>query len=194
MDEGWRAETRDERERGWIRAIARKDRQAFESLFRDYEGRLMRYFGRLVGDRGLAEELTSDVLFEVWKRADRFRGDSRPSTWIFGIAHHKGVSALRRRRPDEAAIEPPVTMADPAPGPERRAAAAERRRTLAEAMRDLSAEHREVLELTYLEGMTLKEIATIQGCPVATAKTRLFYARKNLRPLLERVQTGGSPP
>lgn len=185
--------SREAQERRWIEAVAGKDREAFAELFAAYQDRLLRYFGRLVRDRGRAEELTSDVMLEVWKRADRFRGDSRPSTWIFGIAHNLGVSSLRRKRPDEAGIDLAAAMADPAAGPERAATAAEASRNLAATMRGLSDEHREVLQLTYGEGMTLKEIAAVQGCPPATAKTRLFYARRALRPLLEPTTPGGAP-
>lgn len=179
------ASPHEEQERRWIRAIAARDRDAFERLFRAYEARLLRYFLRLVRDRPNAEELTSDVLFEVWKRADGFRGDARPSTWIFGIAHHKGVSALRRRRPETAAEETASEIEDPAPSPEDRAAGAERWRRLEEGMATLSPEHREVLELFYAEGLSVREVARVQGCPPGTAKTRLFHARQRLRPLVD---------
>lgn len=185
------ASTRNDLERSWLRAIAGRDREAFEALFRAYEQRLLGYFLRLVGDRGSAEELTCDVLFEVWQRASRFRGDSRPSTWIFGIAHHKAVSALRRRRPPAAAVEAASGLADPAPTPEQRAAGAERRRSVEDAMESLSPEHREVLRLFYAEGLGVREIAAVQECPLSTVKTRLFYARQRLRPLLE---TDGEAP
>jgi RNA polymerase sigma-70 factor (ECF subfamily) len=185
------ASPQDDQERRWIRAIAACDRDAFERLFRTYETRLLRYFLRLVRDRRNAEELTSDVLLEVWKRADGFRGDSRPSTWIFGIAHHKGVSALRRRRPESAGVEAASEIEDPAPSPEDRAVGAEGWRRLKEVMATLSPEHREVLELFYAGGLSVREVAAVQGCPESTAKTRLFYARKRLRPLFD--DSGGAP-
>src|SRR5690348_9758240 len=83
----------------WIQQIARGDRAAFERLYRAYQRPLFRYFLHFVHTVELAEELTDDVLVEVWKSAGRFKGRSKPSVWVFGIAYHKAMDALRRRRP-----------------------------------------------------------------------------------------------
>jgi RNA polymerase sigma-70 factor (ECF subfamily) len=54
-----------------------------------------------------------------------------------------------------------------------------------EAIAQLSAEHREVIDLTFYHGLSYQEIAAIMECPVNTVKTRMFYARKRLHELLE---------
>ena len=180
----------DEREDEWIAAIARGDRTAFQELFRHYEGRLFRYFARLLRDAALAEELVVDTLLEVWRGAARFARRSRPSTWIFGIAHHKAVDELRRRRPPGADLEQAATVADPGDSPEAAAMSTEARRCLRQAVARLAPAHQEVLELTFFHGFSCAEAAAALRCPLNTVKTRMYYARQALRPILEAAGLG----
>src|SRR6202161_1615625 len=88
----------DDDDRQLLERIARRDRVAFETFFRLPGSSVARFVRDLVRDDGLAEELTSDVMVEVWRNAGRFSGRSRARTWVFGIAHHKAIDALRKRR------------------------------------------------------------------------------------------------
>ena len=149
---------------------------------------MQRFVRDLVRDDGLAEEVTSDVMVEVWRKAGTFGGRSRVRTWVFGIAHHKAIDALRRRRPAHAPLDELLDAATPLDGPEAAALRADDRQRLERALASLSAEHRAVLELTYVEGFAQKDIAEIVGCPVATVKTRAFYAKQRLRDALETAE------
>ncbi len=173
----------DADDRRLLERIAACDRAAFETFFRAHGAAVHRFVRDLVRDDGLAEELTSDVMVEVWRNAGKYGGRSRARTWVFGIAHHKAVDALRRRRAPTVPLDELLGVAagdDPAEAALR---AADRRR-LDGALAALSAEHRAVLELTYVEGFAQAEIAEIVGCPVATVKTRAFYAKQRLRDAL----------
>lgn len=174
-----------EQEAEWIRRIALGDREAFENLFRSYQRRIFAYLYGLVGRAETAEELTSDVLVEVWKNASRFRGDSRPSTWIFGIARYKALSALRRPELDQAEEKAAAGVADPAMAADERLAKEAVRRSVREALARLSPAHREVIELTFYHGFSCQEIAQIVKRPVNTVKTRMFHARRRLHEILE---------
>ena len=172
----------------WIAQIARGDRGAFEHLYGAYQRPLFRYFLHFVRTVEVAEELTDDVLVEVWKNAARFHGRSKPSVWVFGIAYHKAMDALRRRRPPvvdihaiDAAAHTEATSA-----PEAAVLRESIRSDVASALATLSAEHRAVLVLTFGYGYDYNAIAQIVGCPVNTVKTRMFYARKRLKETLER--------
>ncbi len=178
------AEVRLETE--WLRQTANGDRAAFERLFRAYEHRLYRFLLGLVRDPQTAEELTGDTMLDVWKGASRFRGQSKVSTWIFGIAHHKAIDALRRRTPEHIELRELAGVEDASPGPEAVALADSFRRGLADALGELTPEHRAVLELTFTNGCSQAEIAAIVGCPVNTVKTRVFYAKQQLRRIFER--------
>jgi DNA-directed RNA polymerase specialized sigma24 family protein len=88
-------DTSRDRDALWLKQIADGNREAFEKLYGEYQKRLFRYFLRLVSVTEAAEELTNDVLVEVWKKAGDFRVLSKVSTWVFGIAHHKAMNELR---------------------------------------------------------------------------------------------------
>jgi RNA polymerase sigma-70 factor (ECF subfamily) len=177
-------EATEELQRQWLRQTAQGDRTAFEHVYRAYQRRVYGYLRRSVGSPESAEELTTDVMVEVWKAAGRFRGDSRVSTWIFGIARFKALSFLRRPRGEAVEIGQAADLPDPADRQDATLVKNARSATIREALERLSAEHREVMELTFFEGFSYPEIATLIDCPVNTVKTRMFYARKQLRALL----------
>jgi RNA polymerase sigma-70 factor, ECF subfamily len=174
----------DAEDRRLLERIAGRDRVAFETFFRAHGPGVHRFVRDLVRDDGLAEELTSDVMVEVWRSAGKYGGRSRARTWVFGIAHHKAIDALRKRRGTLVPLDELLGAASDLPNPEEAALRADERRRLDDALTSLSAEHRAVLELTYVEGFSQKEIADIVACPVATVKTRAFYAKQRLRDAL----------
>ena len=182
-----------DQETGWIQRIASGDGTAFEELFHAYKRRLLGYVYRMTGDASRTEEITSDVLVEVWKSAARFQGRSPVSTWIFGIAHHKVIDELRRRRGQGVQVEVPNDLVDPGPSPEGEAIRQDRSVRLRETLQQLTTEHREVLELTFFQGRSVEEIAGILRCPANTVKTRMFYARKKLRELLDSAELRENP-
>ena len=180
----------DAEDRRLLERIAGRDRAAFETFFRTHGAAVHRFVADLVRDDGLAEELTSDVMVEVWRSAGRFGGRSRVRTWAFGIAHHKAIDALRRRRATTVPLDELLGMAATDVSPEDALVRAADRRRLDDALGTLSAEHRAVLELTYVEGFSQMEIAEIVNCPVATVKTRAFYAKQRLRDALSATAEG----
>ncbi|MBV8298166.1 MAG: sigma-70 family RNA polymerase sigma factor [Candidatus Eremiobacteraeota bacterium] len=174
----------DADDRRLLERIARRDRVAFETFFRAHGSAVHRFVRDLVRDDGLAEELTSDVMVEVWRSAAKYGGRSRARTWVFGIAHHKAIDALRKRRVTLLPLDALLGAASDAESPEAAALRADERRRLDGALASLSPEHRAVLELTYVEGFSQKEIAEVVDCPLATVKTRAFYAKQRLRDAL----------
>jgi RNA polymerase sigma-70 factor (ECF subfamily) len=173
-----------EQEAEWIRRIAAGDRRAFEELYEVYSRRVFRFMIRMVRDEARAEELVNDVLVEVWKSAGRFEGRSKPSTWIFGIAHHKGLNALRGRKFQLTELDEAHPVADPVEGADAAVHRATLRKRVRTALDGLSHEHRAVVELTFFQGLSYPEIAEVVGCPTGTVKTRMFHAKKRLGPLL----------
>lgn len=171
-------------DREWLGQTARGDRDAFERLYRAYQRRIFGYLFRMVGGAEPAEELTSDVMLEVWKSAASFKGESQVSTWIFGIARFKALSFLRRPRSESVDVAQAVDIPDPHELPDATLVRHSMRTGIKEALSRLSEEHREVVELTFFEGFSYPEIARLLECPVNTVKTRMFYARKQLRELL----------
>jgi len=177
--------TGPESESRWIREIAGGDRAAFDKLYRAYQVPLFRYCVRMVGSAETAEELVNDVLVAVWDSARRFRAESKPSTWIFGIAHHKALNALRRKARPALALETMDELPHPQEGPEARLSRQGLGERVRHALLALSPEHREVVQLTFFHGLSYAEIAVIVKCPVNTVKTRMLHARRKLQQVLE---------
>lgn len=157
--------------------IARGDESALGELYEAYAPRLGRFFARLTLEPATAAELMNDVFLVIWQKAHGFRGDSRVSTWIIGIAYRKGLKALRARKFSETL--------EAAPPVDSNFHLIDSRRDLNRALATLSPEQRAVIELTYYFGYSYKEIAEQLDCPENTVKTRMHYARRKLRTLLD---------
>lgn len=175
----------------WIRRIAAGDREAFEQLYHAYQARVFRYLFHMVGNAQTAEELTNDVMVAAWKGAAGFQGQSKPSTWLLGIARHKALNELRRPRPEMVEAETASESVIAADNPEKAASRENLRRNIQNALRELPPDHREVMVLTFYQELSYNEIAEIMQCPVNTVKTRMFYARKKLQDVLEKQGLAG---
>lgn len=176
----------------WLERIARRDRGAFEELYREYGPRVFRFAVRMIRDETKAEEVTNDVMVEIWKSAGQFKGRSRASTWIFSIARHRALNAVRRKQLPMTGLDDAAEVRDETEDP---MASTDQQTTsdlLRTAIDQLSNEHREVIELTFFHGLNYKEIAKIVECPEGTVKTRMFHAKKQLGPLLSALGVTGT--
>jgi len=174
---------RDATDNALIGQVAGGDTTAFETLFRRYYPRLRRFLERTTRRPQLVDEILNDTMLVVWRKAHTFNLRSKLSTWIIGIALRRSLKAFEHV--DDAIDFDPDTVASPAEsGPEGNLQRQELRTRLNQALMSLSPEQRTVIELTYYEGCTYREIAAIVGCPIDTVKTRMFYARRRLKSLL----------
>ncbi len=162
---------------------------SIEQLHERFAGPLYLYAWRRLGDRQAAEEAVQDALVRAWQHAERFdpeRGSL--SSWLFTITRNLTNDHLRRRdhRPVETAFGD-----EAAPGVETAALAdGDIDRTLeawqlAEALGELSDEHRQaIIEVHYL-GYTVREVAERHDIPEGTVKSRVYYGVRTLRLRLE---------
>ncbi|MDO9106364.1 MAG: sigma-70 family RNA polymerase sigma factor [Methylovulum sp.] len=181
-----------------MRRIADRDTQAFETLYYGYAPRIGKFLMALLKYRELADEAMNDTMLTVWQNAGRFDpGQGRLASWLFGIAHNKGLKLLERQRRHQREETLDTVSGDygqheaeafsahvDVDNPERIVLGWELGDNLLWALEQLTCEHRAVLELTFTEHCTYQEIALITGCPVNTVKTRMFHARKKLTELL----------
>lgn len=174
---------KDRRERELVAALARGDDRVLERLYAIYRPRLERFLSRLGCHADDMDEACNETLYVVWKRARSFSGKSRVSTWVFGIARNKGMKLIERRQRDRSRQQPEVLDELPDRSmPEE--ARLELRQWLETGIAMLPPEQRIVIELTFVEGMSCKEISTVMECPENTVKTRMFHARRKLREYL----------
>src|SRR5512140_920680 len=119
---GGGSERDDDLDRGLLRRIAASDHGALEDLYTRYHRRLVRFLTRLTYRYELAEEIINDTLWLVWQQAGDFRGASRVSTWIMGIAYRRALATLRHVsvRPGAIPIDEPCEPRDPATDVEQR--------------------------------------------------------------------------
>ena len=180
---------RDESEPDILAAVAIGDQSAFGRMYHLYEKRVYQYVFTLVSDPTLAEDIVGETMMAVWRGAGTFSGISRVSTWIFGIARHKSLDALRRtgRRQREVDLDGaghlPTQEDNPFDDVYRRQMESLVQRALAR----LSREHQEVLRLVFYEELPYEEIAILLSIPTNTVKTRVFYAKQHLKQQLERL-------
>jgi RNA polymerase sigma-70 factor (ECF subfamily) len=182
---------REDSDRRLLAKVAARDREAFRELYIIYHRRLARFLVRLTHRYELAEEIINDTLWVVWRKAADFRGDSRVSTWIMGIAYRRALKTLRSR--GNQALDTVPIENEPLVAPDE-LGEAEMGEWILLAMQQLPAEQRLAVEFAYGYGHSCEEIALIMDCPVNTVKTRLFHAREKLRTALPGLAGVEVPP
>jgi RNA polymerase sigma-70 factor, ECF subfamily len=150
---------------------------------------MFHFVKRLVRREEVAEEVVDDAMFALWTSASTFEGGSSVSTWLLGIGYRQALKALERDRKHsrvDANEEALAQMLDPDPAIDPQTAALIRDDDvrLQAAISALGEHQRIVVELTAM-GHSYGEIAEVIGCPENTVKTRMFYARQQLKRLLD---------
>ena len=152
-------------------------REAFSQLYRQMYTPLFRFLYRFTQSPESIEEIANDTMLVVWQKAHTFKGDSRVSTWIMGIAARRSY-ALQRKRPASTVSE--ETLWHEIQSDRDDIDRLNLAQALEWALGRLSMEQAATIELAYFHGFSCEEIAAILDCPVSTTKTRLHYARKHL--------------
>jgi RNA polymerase sigma-70 factor (ECF subfamily) len=167
-----------------IARIAEGDQLAMRTLFARHRTGVYRWLLSILGDEAQAEDLLIEVFLAVWQHAADYEARSSVLTWVLAIARHKALSARRQRidaRLEESAAE---KISDPDDDPELALMKKNRRELLRNSLAKLSREHREIINLVYYHGRSVREASHIVGVGEATVKTRMHYARKRLASLL----------
>ena len=172
--------TRSTHDAALIERIALGDRNAMLVLFTGHQVRVFRFILRMIGDKTIAEDLTSEVFLDVWRQAGQFEGRSTVSTWMLAMARYKALAARRRRTEDQLDEEVVEAIEDEGDDPEVAVQKKDRSEILRRCLGKLSADHREIVDLVYYHEKSVDEAAHILSIPQNTVKTRLFHARKRL--------------
>lgn len=172
-----------------LQVCATGNEKAFAAFYQRYEKRVFQYLMTVVNEATLAEETLVEVMLAVWKGLNTFQGQSKVSTWIFGIAHHKAVDSLRRLTSQQRGgipIEDILESPDPKAGPLEEVDKQRLATLTQQALTHLSSDHRAILHMAFYEEMSYPEIAELLGIPVNTVKTRVYYAKQHLKRTLVR--------
>lgn len=196
LDEAQRA-----RESQLCARIRRGDDRAFTELVRMHQDRVFDLLWRMTGDAQEAEDLAQEVFVSVHRNLGTFRGESRLSTWIFRVAKNHCLNRLKylgRRGADgrNVNLEDAPELADldedrEERRPDRLLERRQQVRLVQRAMAELSEEHRLLVVLRDVEGLSYEEIVEITEQPEGTVKSRLHRARAHLSEVVARL-TGGA--
>ena len=163
----------------------RGEGKAFSELVARYQDKVYRFLLRLTGSPGDAMDLTQDAFLRAYQNLDRWRPDALFRTWLFRIARNLAFDRLRRDKIVEfVALDEQDDTPDHAAGPEQALATAQRVRLLESALTRLSPEHREIILLREIEGMSYDDIAAVLDLHPGTVKSRLARARAALADLV----------
>jgi RNA polymerase sigma-70 factor, ECF subfamily len=168
------------------RVAERADTAAFRELYQTYGPRVKAFMMRQGTDAATAEDLAQETLLTVWRRASLYAADKGSvATWIFAIARNLRIDRLRREVPWQELPEERPEAAASDTLPDEALAEKERQVRVRAALADLPSEQREVVVLSFLEGLSHGEIAERLGVPLGTVKSRMRIAYQKIRSGLE---------
>jgi RNA polymerase sigma factor (sigma-70 family) len=170
--------------------VARTQREAlFDRSLRENGPALLRLAAAYSNSATDRDDLFQEISFAIWQALPAFRGDSSLRTYLFRIAHNRGIAYLatgksKRLDSSQAFDREELRLSDPMPNPERQLEIEEQRQHLIAAVRKLPLVYRQAITLA-LEGLSYPEIAEVLGLSEANVGIRLNRARKALRKTLE---------
>ena len=176
-----------------ISLARRGDQAAFEQLLDHYQKPVYHQALRLVGNPEDAADVTQEVFLKVWKHLPSFRGESSFSTWLYRLTDNAALDLIRRekkRRGDSSLDdeEGALTLpADPAPTPHQAIEQKELHQAVAEGLAQLSEEHRQVLVMREINGLSYEQIGSILDLSPGTVKSRIARARISLAKFLQKT-------
>jgi RNA polymerase sigma-70 factor (ECF subfamily) len=162
---------------------ANGDKQAFARLFGAYAGKVKGYLMRLGAPAAVAEDLMQDAMVSVWRRAASFDvTKAKASTWIFVIARNAWIDKLRREKTELAYRQTTIVSEESDDeSPDDATVRGQTEAQVEEALATLSADQREVVQLSFFEDRPHSEIAERLSLPLGTVKSRLRLALIKLR-------------
>lgn len=168
-------------EKELVARAQRGDKRAVHVLVDRHAGSLFALAVSLVGNAADAEDLVQEALSGAFRGLGSFRGQSSVKTWLTRIivrqaARYYRDEGRRQRNMESAPARPEGSSAQ---------RQADIRMDVGQAIQALAVEHREVIVLRELQGLTYEEIAEVLGVPRGTVESRLFRARRVLQDLLK---------
>ena len=159
---------------------------AWEALLARYRLPLYAYVYELVHQEQTSLDIVQEAFINAARHIHTLQRDEKFGSWLFNIAHQKCIQHWRKQRPADVPIDPlDEAFPDLEPDPQELLIRKEQEGAFMKLLDQLALPHRAVLLLHFIEEFSLEEIARITETPIGTVKSRLHYARKALRQLLE---------
>jgi len=182
-----------------VRLAGSGDKEAFRELVERYQRRVLAVVMGMLHDREAALEVTQETFIKAFRSIGRFKGDASFYTWIYRIAVNLAIDHQRRewRRPHGESTRSSgndgqtedlldrIGDEDPRGDPFEATKDSELRARVLEAIDELTPDHKAVILLRELEGLSYDEISRVMQCSKGTVMSRLHYARKKLQARLK---------
>ena len=171
------------------------DPDAFENIIKEHQTMIYNIAYRISGNRDDAFDISQDAMLKMYKNLQYFEGTSKLSTWIYRIVTNTALDFMRKNRRhavvsslDEAtdSEEAPLQVQSDDPTPHEQLERKELMKAVENALSELSENHRAVLVLRDINGLSYEEIADILLCSEGTVKSRINRARKALQIILSK--------
>jgi len=177
-----------------VQRALKSDLNAYDLLIRRYQERIYATVYHMTSNHEDANDLVQDTFIKAYRALKSFKGDSSFYTWVYRIAVNKTINFLKQRKNRvqmslddldfNAEHDPDLVSLISENTPRRDINLAELHEKLNVAMQKLSDQHRMVVTLHDIQGLSHEEIAKIMDCNVGTVRSRLFYARQQLQGFL----------
>jgi RNA polymerase sigma-70 factor (ECF subfamily) len=173
-----------ERDLALMRRVRERDEKALAVLYDRHAAQVNGLALSILHDPALSEEATHDVFLRLWQRPEAYdptRGAF--GGWLLRVTRNRAIDLLRRRRETAAGGEadnPVLQVPDPDPDPEEQVIARMRRQEVCEALAELAPDHRHLLELAYVGGLSQRQIAEHLERPLGTVKSQIRTAMRQL--------------
>ena len=199
-DEAEKAAASDAEDLEWLERFKSGNRRAFEFFVKKYQRRLFRIIYNMTSSKEDTADLLQDVFLKAFRSLETFKGQSKFYTWLCRIAINKTLDFLdaRKRKPvyrletwgEGGNVAEFLMPGENIPAADRAVLLKELQEKLNEALQQLSHNHRTVVVLFEIEGMSHAEIAKTLQCSEGTVRSRLHYAKEQLKQSLSRYLTG----
>ena len=175
----------------WVKQAQTGDLAAFEQLFNHYQRGIYNLVYQMVRNDSDAADITQDAFIRAWKALPRLQAPEAFGSWLYRVATNLARNWIRDHgRVRTESLDQPFAedeeggqrdIADTSKDPASTLQTSDMKDVVQKAIMTLSEDHRSVVTLHPLEGMSVEEIAGIMNCSVGTVKSRLSRARDHLR-------------
>lgn len=178
-----------DREELTIKRAQKGDSAALEALILAYEKKVYNVAYRYMGNEADAYDMAQEALIKVYRRVSDFKGDSSFSSWVYRVTVNTCLDGLRKRKKNvislENAVESGASIADEgSETPEDHALSVEKKEDIQKAINTLSPDHKSVIILRDINGLTYEEISNCLSISVGTVKSRINRGRQKLKEIL----------
>jgi len=175
-----------------LKAVAKKDTEAFKTFMKRYQGRVFRTVYRYTGDTEISRDLVQDIFVKVYRAAGSYTPDAELFTWLYRIIANHCINFLKQQKRDPLyEAEDTIShdrglQSEPAKSPNQQTVL-EKQELAVSVRRALdSLPERQKMAITMLrfEGLSYREIAKVLGCSVSAVESLIFRGMESLKQLL----------